>query len=624
MQKWPPGVKSDAAEDQQMVSYNLNQLEATLSATNLPNQAVDITGGQTKPGGRRRQPRTPPPPYDQAGETPALQPPETEDAAADPPNTATASVLGRNAPGGSGEPVTSVTPIGDAALDVGQRAGDIDDDEIMPSLLAYPDFAIQVAAIDADFTGPNNATLTEALLIEAIKRRDGKIDNWIPSIREELRDIPVNPGNFPDYDDNFNSILDKMCEDGWLEMVHAAAPACGYVVATAQRWLRKHVVNEVDPCADAARLMAEISRLTLGPQASRPRITSAREILKRDPPMGKILIPGLLRIGEIVNLIAPSKIVGKSWLVLHIALCFAWGRALFGYKTYEVTSGRVLIIDNELTEGISNHRLRVVAKAMALPDYPAFDDPNYDNIDFIHLRGFPTDITEIEKQYVESIKPGTYSLIILDALYKALPPGTNENDNAQMAAVFDVLNRLAQRQGCAIIVVHHSSKGNQGDKLIADVGSGAGSIARAADGHWILRQHELDDVVVFDGIVRNFEPVKPVCLRKRFPLWDVDAQGDASKLRRTARRSGRDSPETPATPAWTPESFASKFIKPDPVDRATILALARDTGLGKGQAEDLLRLAFNKHLCFQWSRPKTTAIFYATVPQPDGEKVNSL
>ena len=47
------------------------------------------------------------------------------------------------------------------------------------------------------------------------------------------------------------------------------------------------------------------------------------------------------------------------------------------------------------------------------------------------------------------IDPGTYALVILDSLYRAFPAGTSENDNAEMAMLFNEIDKAAGRLGCA-------------------------------------------------------------------------------------------------------------------------------------------------------------------------------
>jgi RecA-family ATPase len=66
----------------------------------------------------------------------------------------------------------------------------------------------------------------------------------------------------------------------------------------------------------------------------------------------------------------------------------------------------------------------------------------------------------------------------------------SENDNASMAAVYNAIDRYADRLGCCFVAIHHASKGSQAEKSVTDVGAGAGSMSRAADTHLILRPHE--------------------------------------------------------------------------------------------------------------------------------------
>ena len=63
----------------------------------------------------------------------------------------------------------------------------------------------------------------------------------------------------------------------------------------------------------------------------------------------------------------------------------------------------------------------------------------------------------------------------------------DENDNAAVAGLYNALDGIADSMGAGFCLIHHSSKGNQSDKAVTDVGSGAGAQSRAADTHLILR-----------------------------------------------------------------------------------------------------------------------------------------
>ena len=124
------------------------------------------------------------------------------------------------------------------------------------------------------------------------------------------------------------------------------------------------------------------------------------------------------------------------------------------------------------------------------------------------LRGRLQDLFTL-RHYFEQLEPRRYRLIVLDAFYRFLPVGTDENDNGAMAHLYNVLDSCAARLECAFVLIHHASKGSQADKSVTDVGAGAGSMARATDTHLILRPHEEDNVVVLDCAARSWPPLGP-------------------------------------------------------------------------------------------------------------------
>ena len=176
--------------------------------------------------------------------------------------------------------------------------------------------------------------------------------------------------------------------------------------------------------------------------------------------------------GETMNVIAPAK-AGKSWLVNGLALSVASGRPWL--DTYAVEQGNVLILDNELHHETSAHRIPRVAEAMGI----SLDDVGQHL--FVHnLRGALKNILSLGPWF-KTIESGRFSLIILDAFYRFMPIGTDENDNGALASIYNTLDAYADQLGASFCLVHHSSKGNQSGKSITDVGSGAGSQSRAAD-----------------------------------------------------------------------------------------------------------------------------------------------
>ena len=105
-----------------------------------------------------------------------------------------------------------------------------------------------------------------------------------------------------------------------------------------------------------------------------------------------------------------------------------------------------------------------------------------------------------------------------------------ENDNAKMAGIYNTLDQLAGQLNCAFVLIHHTTKGNQANKSVTDMGAGAGSQSRAADAHIVLRRHTEEDAVVLEAAVRSFPPVSPIGLRWQFPVWVYDSSLDVTSL----------------------------------------------------------------------------------------------
>jgi RecA-family ATPase len=75
----------------------------------------------------------------------------------------------------------------------------------------------------------------------------------------------------------------------------------------------------------------------------------------------------------------------------------------------------------------------------------------------------------------------------------------SENENAAVTAVMNQVAAYADRMAAAFCLVHHTSKGNQANKSVVDTGAGAAAMARAADCHCVLREHETDGAVVMEA-----------------------------------------------------------------------------------------------------------------------------
>lgn len=232
------------------------------------------------------------------------------------------------------------------------------------------------------------------------------------------------------------------------------------------------------------------------------------ELVASHPKLREPVIDGVLRQGETCNVIASPKI-RKTFLVHGICWSVAYGLPWMGHATKQ---GKVLLIDNELHAETLAERLDRTAHAMEIPH------DHRTGLDIVCMRGMSSPINQLD-QFFDDIEPGEYVLVVLDALYRSIPIGMSENDHADMIAVYNFLDRMAASWGSAFIVVHHASKGSQGEKSVTDVGSGAGIISRAADTHLILRPHEQEGHIVMESVVRSFPPMEAVSIKFEYPLW---------------------------------------------------------------------------------------------------------
>lgn len=317
---------------------------------------------------------------------------------------------------------------------------------------------------------------------------------------------------------------------------------------------------------------------------------TARELLRQYRDMKEPLIDGLLRREEVMNIVAAPK-TGKSWLVMQLALALVTGGTWCGH---ECTASRVLLVDNELHRETLSCRLHRVASAMGISD----DDEHLDGLTILSQRGAATNIRQLKMQ-LETHSDLKFDIIIIDALYKALPKDVDENSNGQITDIYNLLDNYALTTGAAIVLVHHTSKGNQSNKSVTDIGSGAGAQSRSPDTHLTLRPHNAEGVVSAFCCVRSFSPVEPFCLRRdENNLWCLTPEHDPNDM------AGKDAVPAGQTAKrlMTVEDVADTIEKnlntlELPMGKTLLIETVRDnTGASKAKAESALDLLCSKRI----------------------------
>lgn len=390
-------------------------------------------------------------------------------------------------------------------------------------------------------------------------------------------------------------------------------------LADLPRQVENAYLAERQPCEGAAEA-AEAAGVGLeGPPSRRIVPVPICSLVAQHPQMRRPILKGLLRAGETLNLISNPK-MGKSFLVNQLALNVSQGKPWMGFELEK--AGRVLIVDNELHPETSADRIPKMAAALgyAMEDLAG-------QLEVVNLRGELLDFHELDRELFAHRSAGEFDLVILDAFYRFLPAKMDENDNGSMARIYNLIDRWARMLDCAFVLVHHASKGQQGEKAVTDVGSGAGSMSRAADTHLILRQHKEADHVVLDARVRSWAPIEPRVLRWSYPTFTLAPYANAEDLAKPGRREADED-------GWTAQRFVEEcFTVETPgsddweerqtLPWAAVLSCAVERhGLSKGRAETLRALAQGKGLIRQDGKGR--GIVWTRVPEKsDAGKVNN-
>jgi len=275
---------------------------------------------------------------------------------------------------------------------------------------------------------------------------------------------------------------------------------------------------------------------------------SAAEELKKKINLPKILIDGLLYQNDIMAINAPSK-SGKSFFLLHLAICLGAGKSWLGFSIEN--SCKILFLNFEVSYPLFLCRIKRVSEALNVP-IP-------ENFHFYSPLGGESvyqPISNILPPLINTIEMEKFDVIFIDPLYKIydLAGNLDENSNSDMARLFDNLDRICIETGATIIYTHHYAKGQPGRKFAIDRASGAGTLARAPDA--ILNLTELDSggtmpAYRIEPILRNFASDWTIDVRWDYPIHVVaDDLSNCDLKSRPGRPSGSQNSESKIEAAW--------------------------------------------------------------------------
>jgi hypothetical protein len=348
------------------------------------------------------------------------------------------------------------------------------------------------------------------------------------------------------------------------------------------------VENELkcDPPLDetqVSKIVDSVCRYEADPDASPVKISSeAREgrllqwtdpiqmASEREPPV-EWLLEGWIAKGDCSLLFGPPA-CGKSWLTLDMAITLATARPTFGKFQHE-NEAKVLVIDEENPPNEVWRRVRCLTTAWEL-------DPQLLGGQLFISRprqGFTFKNPSYEYALQKSVEEIQPDLIILDSI-TALSSITNEADAVEVRAFFhDKLYPLQNIHECAILAVHHSTKGiYQKEQMTSDPGLARGSIdfAGAADSVMMVRSFPMG----------NMKTVKATKIRRgkipppfNFSIIDGHA-GGARPMEVQVNPQAQPVNVSPSRPDPKPEDQKPSEPSKAPQIRSEILRLVKENG----------------------------------------------
>lgn len=201
------------------------------------------------------------------------------------------------------------------------------------------------------------------------------------------------------------------------------------------------------------------------------------------PPREWLLGRQLLR-GQTTTLVAPGG-VGKSTLTLTWAASIATKRDLCNAAPHQ--TGKVWIINNEDDNTELKRRFAAIRQAFNLTWEEVKDRiviTGGASKRFAIARRGPTGITAAAElqQSIDFVKQHGIVAVFIDPLVSTHP--AEENNNSEMEEVMSLYRRLSHETGCALCLVHHTSKpqGGSSDGFAGSqhAGRGASAVVNAA------------------------------------------------------------------------------------------------------------------------------------------------
>jgi hypothetical protein len=259
---------------------------------------------------------------------------------------------------------------------------------------------------------------------------------------------------------------------------------------------------------------------TFAPRPGSLKIISAQELQEKDIPPIRWIVKNLIPQG-LTLIVAPPK-SGKSWLMLDLCLSVAAGKTFLGNETVKTSCLYLALEDGER---------RLKARMQRLLPFDEQAPSGFDYIlDICSLnQGFQEQIEE----YIQAHKD--VGLIIVDTVQRIRASSNSKNAYAQDYAEFSTLKKLADKHNIALILVHHTKKGNDETDPFMRI-SGTNGIMGSADTILMLeRKNRADSQAALHITGRDVEsPALALEFNKDLCRWAV--LGNAEQFEEQKRK----------------------------------------------------------------------------------------
>jgi hypothetical protein len=211
-----------------------------------------------------------------------------------------------------------------------------------------------------------------------------------------------------------------------------------------------------------------------------------------------------------IGIIAGLPESRKSWIMVDLAVEMARGGGLWLNK-FPVKAGKVLLIDQERGKSEIQRRLNAVIAAKQINVQSMQSTLFVQAGTAIHIDQ-PETFRDLQRQLCE-LRP---NLLLIDSF--ATIHGKQETNRYEIQQVMERLKRLREEYGCAVIFIHHETKGayqshkEGAESTFLDM-SGNVAIPAAAEVCLGVRKHDEESSFVFHTKSTQGSKAAPFCVR---------------------------------------------------------------------------------------------------------------